>query len=123
MPAPVIRLLDRRDGEVVTLADVTPWGGSMHGRELAAGTKVSIAWHSPREAPDWTFVHVWSEDDRQWWGPVAVAATARIATVLEPKAPPKKTDASKKGVDVDDPLQRRLADLADAPLFNRGGDS
>lgn len=103
-------LADCLPGEIAELADVTPYGGSVHALQMDAGTRVSVSWHQPSKDSVTTFVRMWYAP-AGWSDPVPVAATARVAKVLVSKGLERS-----KPIDDVDPLQKRLS--AKEPLWS-----
>jgi hypothetical protein len=101
----------RVPGEVVELAAITPYGGTMRGRTLAAGTRVRVAWQQPAKAPEATFVDVFDEFEERFThaNPVACSASARISRVIDRRETSDAPDDGRGGDD--DPLRRGVDNL------------
>lgn len=89
-------------GSVVELLVVTPTGGTMQGRMLAAGTKLRIDWLSPRAEPEHAFATAWDEFDERFevGGPTDVIAATTPVRLIEEYKPKMLGDAG----EVVDPL-------------------
>lgn len=111
-----LKLGGRNPGDIVELADVTPYGGTMRGRSIAAGTLVRVAWQQPRNAPEATFVDVFDEFEERFThaNPVACSAAARISRIVDRREIGDSPDDGRGGDD--DPLRRVVDDL---PLLEK----
>lgn len=119
-------LADCLPGDQVILASPAIYGGTTFEDQVPAGTLVELGARWPRLAPTHVFVHAWSEAEQAWQRAVLARTEALVGEVVREGADrgsAAEADGGRaSGVDPSDPLQRRMAGLGDAPLFQRGGD-
>lgn len=65
----ILHANDMRQGDHGVLATPAPYGGTMRGAFVPAGTRIRVAWSHYRRTKISTAIEWWSEAEQRWVGP------------------------------------------------------